>query len=133
MANLTSEQAKELSDNFYFLSVAIGDFRYENWDNLSIEDNKKLSEIQNMLLQTGEDILAFSTTLIMNEVEESLQKINFITSDIQGTIKNLQNIQKGLNTAAALLILGVAIVNRDTEGIEGSIKNIFETWNSPRV
>lgn len=133
MANLTSEQAKKLSDNFYFLSVAIGDFRYENWDNLSIEDNKKLSEIQNMLLQTGEDILAFSTTLIMNEVEESLQKINFITTDIQGTIKNLQNIQKGLNTAAALLILGVAIVNRDTEGIEGSIKNIFETWNSSRV
>ncbi|SFT48637.1 hypothetical protein SAMN04489724_0956 [Algoriphagus locisalis] len=133
MANLTSDQAKQLSDNFYYLGMAIGDFRYENWERLSLDENKELSETQNMLLQTGEDILAFSTTLIMDEVTESLQKINSISADIQGTIKTLRNIQKGLNIAAALLILGVAITNRDTKGIGDSIKNVYETWSSPQL
>jgi hypothetical protein len=131
MANLTSDQAKQLSDNFYYLGMAIGDFRYENWDKLSLEENKELSETQNMLLQTGEDILAFSTTLIMDEAVDSLAKINSIASEIQGTIKKLSNIQKGLNVAAAILILGVAIVNRDTKGIGDSIKGVYDTWKAP--
>ncbi len=130
MANLTSDQAKQLSDNFYFLGIAIGDFRYENWDKLSIEENKELSDTQYSLLRQGEDILAASTKLIMDEVADSLGKINTITEEIKGTIKALGNIQKGLNIAAALLILGVAIVNRDTQGIGNSIKDVFETWNA---
>ena len=131
MANLTSEQANQLSDNFYYLGLAIGDFRYENWDKLSYDENKELSETQNILLQTGEDILAFSTTLIMDEVIDSLAKINMITGEIKGTIKDLNNIQKGLNIAAGLLTLGVSILNRDTKGIGNSIKDIFEAWKSP--
>ncbi|PZX54053.1 hypothetical protein [Algoriphagus chordae] len=131
MANLTSEQAMQLSDNFYYLGMAIGDFRYENWDRLSLDDNKELSDTQNMLLQQGEDILAYSTTLIMDEVSESLAKINEIATDISGTIKTLHNIQKGLNIAAALLILGVAITNRDTQGIGNSIKDVVNTWKNP--
>ena len=131
MANLTSDQAKQLSDNFYYLAMAIGDFRYENWEELSVDENKELSETQNMLLQTGEDIMAFSTTLIMDEVNASLAKINSIATEIQGTIKKLSNIQKGLNVAAAILLLGVAIVNRDTKGIGNSIKGVYDTWKAP--
>ncbi|WP_425638777.1 hypothetical protein ACPUEN_04245 [Algoriphagus yeomjeoni] len=131
MANLTSDQATQLSDNFYNLAKAIGDFRYENWDKLSFEENKELSETQNMLLQTGEDILAFSTTLIMDETIDSLAKINSIAGEIQDSIKKLNNIQKGLNVAAAILLLGVAIVNRDTKGIGDSIKGVYETWQAP--
>ncbi|RAI93865.1 hypothetical protein [Algoriphagus yeomjeoni] len=131
MANLTSDQATQLSDNFYSLAMAIGDFRYENWDKLSFEENKELSETQNMLLQTGEDILAFSTTLIMDETIDSLAKINSITGEIQDSIKKLNSIQKGLNVAAAILLLGVAIVNRDTKGIGDSIKGVYETWQAP--
>lgn len=131
MTNLTSDQAKQLSDNFYHLGMAIGDFRYENWDKLTPDQNRKLSETQYSLLSQGEDILALATTLVMDEIVDSLGKITRITEEIKGTIKTLGNIQKGLNVAAALLILGVAIVNRDTEGIGNSIKDVYETWNAP--
>lgn len=131
MAILTSDQATQLSDNFYFMGMAIGDFRYENWDRLTLDENKELSDNQNSLLRLGEDILAFSTTLVMDEVNDSLAKINTITEEIKGTIKKLGNIQKGLNIAAALLILGVAITKRDTQGIGNSIKDVYETWRAP--
>lgn len=133
MANLNSDQAKQLSDNFFYFGMAIGDFRYENWDRLSLEDNKELSDIQNTIIRYGEDILAYSTTLVMDEVEESMTKINFITQEIKRTMKNLGNIQKGLNIAAALLIMGVAITNRNPQEIGNSIREVFEAWDTPLV
>jgi hypothetical protein len=133
MANLNSDQSKQLSDNFYFLGRAIGDFRYHNWSRLTLDENKELSDLQNSILRLGEDILAFATTLVMDEVVDSLEKINTITTEINGTIRTLNNIQKGLNVAAAVLVLGVAIINRDTKGIGNSIKGIYETWKPPTV
>lgn len=131
MANLTSEQANRLSDDFFYLGVAIGDFRYENWDRLTLEQNKELSDMQSAILRCGEDILAYSTTLVMDEVADSLGKIGSITDEIKGTIKKLESIQKGLNAAAAILILGAAIVKRDPTAIGNSIKDLFMTWKGP--
>jgi hypothetical protein len=131
MANLNSDQAKQLSDNFYLLGVAIGDFRYHNWGRLAYEENKELSATQYSFLKYGEDILALATTLVMDEVIDSMEKINTITIEINGTIRTLTNIQKGLDLAAAVLILGVAIMNRDTKGIGNSIKGVYETWKGP--
>jgi hypothetical protein len=131
MANLTSEQASKLSENFFHLSTAILDFRVANWDRLNPEEMKELSDAQYSFLRFGEDILAFTTTLIMDEVADSLGKINTITEEIKGTIKDLKNIQKGLNVAAGILILGVAILNRDTQGIGTSLKDVIDVWRAP--
>jgi hypothetical protein len=133
MTNLNSDQAQQLSDNFYFLGRAIGDFRYHNWNHLTLDENKELSDLQNSFLRFGEDILALATTLVMDDVVDSLEKINTITTEISGTIKTLNNIQKGLNVAAAVLILGVAIMNRDSKGIGNSIKDVYETWKIPTI
>lgn len=128
MANLTSEQANQLSDDFLFLGMAIGDFRYENWGRLTIEENKELSDMQAAIYRCGEDILAFSTTLVMDEVAESLAKISTITQEIKGTIKTLKSIQKGLDAASGILILGASILKRDPMAIGNSIKDLFMSW-----
>jgi len=128
MANLTSEQAKQLSDNFFVLSTALLDFRVANWDSLSKEDHQILSDARSKSLEFGEQILALATSLIMNEVAESLDTIHQVTSDIKGTIKNLKNIQKGLNIAAAILVLGIAVLEKDPGKIGESIKGMVGAW-----
>jgi hypothetical protein len=128
MANLTSAQANKLSDDFFFLGRAIGDFRYQNWNSLTMKENKELSEMQNAILSFGEDILAFSTTLVMDEVAESLARITSVTQEIAGTIKRLESIQKGIDTASAILVLGAAIVKRDPMGIGNAIKDLIVAW-----
>lgn len=133
MANLSSDQAKQLSDNFYEMSTAITDFRIANWEKLTPEENKKLSDRRYELLKCAEDILAFATTLVMDEVADSLGKINSVTADIKGTISTLGNIQKGLNVAAALVALGIAITTKDPLSISKSIKSVFETWTAPLI
>jgi len=133
MANLTSNQAKQLSENFRFMASAIQEFRRTNWDLLTPDERLKLKETRDELLSKCEDILASSTTLIMDEVSDSLGKIKEVTADIKGTISRLQNIQKGLNVAAALLALGIAITARDPQNISKSIKSVFETWTASAV
>lgn len=133
MANLSSDQAKQLSDNFYQMSTAITDFRIANWEALTPIENKELSDTRYQLLKFGEDILALATTLVMDEVSVSLGKINEVTAEIKGTISTLGNIQKGLNVAAALLALGIAITARDPLSISKSIKSVFETWTDPSL
>lgn len=131
MANLTSDQANQLSDNFYKLAIGLADFRVANWDRLSPKQRKELSDIQYTIIRCGEDILAFSTTLVMDEVADSLGQINILADEIRGTIKTLRDIQKGLDVAAGILVLGAAILRRDTMGIGNSIKAVMEAWKAP--
>ena len=70
MAKLTAQQANILANNFLGLAQAIGDYRYENWATLSKGDNQKLGTLQRAILNYGEDVLALSTVLVMNDVAD---------------------------------------------------------------
>jgi len=126
MSKLTSEQANELANNFLGLAQAIGDFRYQNWNSLLKNENQKLGNLQSSILNYGEDILAFSTMLVMDEVETSLKRIDQITLQIKSTIHTLKNIQKVINIAAAIVTFGAAILNKDPQSITKALDGIFK-------
>jgi hypothetical protein len=130
MATLTAKQANDLGKDFLALAQAIGDFRYDNWNTLSKEDNQRLSDFQWSILNYGEDILALSVILVMDDVEASLTKINTISSKIKGTIQVLKNIQKGIDVAAAIVTLGAAIISKSPKVIADSIDGLVKSWDS---
>ena len=127
MATLNSRQAFDLANNFLGLAQAIGDFRYDNWYSLSKSENQKLGNLQWSILNSGEDILALSTVLVMDDVQASLEKINNITSQIKGTIHALKDIQKGIDIAAAIVTLGASIISRNIQSITDAINSVAET------
>ncbi len=130
MANLTSKQANELAGNFLGLAQAIGDFRFSNWKELPKEDNQRLGSLQWSILNYGEDILAFSTILVMDEVKASLQKIKDISKDIKENINSIKNIQKGINIAAAIVTLGAAIISKNARSVTDAIDCLAKEWKS---
>jgi hypothetical protein len=130
MANLTSKQANELAGYFLGLAQAIGDFRFSNWKDLPKEENQKLGNLQWSILNYGEDILAFSTILVMEEVKVSLQKIKDITSDIKENINSIKNIQKGIIIAAAIVTLGAAIISKNARSVTDAIDCLAKEWKS---
>jgi len=130
MAKLTSKQANALAKDFLGLAQATGDFRFKNWDTLTKRENQKLSNLQWSMLNVGEDILAFSTTLVMDDVKNSLTKINTISSKIRKTIKNLENIQKGIDVATAIVTLGAAIISKNPRSIVNAIDDVITTWSA---
>lgn len=130
MANLTADQANELAHNFLKLAQGIGDFRIANRHRLSPGDNQSLANWQWSIMNYGEDILAFSTTLVMNDVQSSLKIINDTTVQIKETIQHLENIQKGINVAAAVVTLGASIISKNPKAIADAIGGIVDAWNA---
>lgn len=128
MAKITSRQANDLANNFLGLAQAIGDFRYANWYLLSKEDNQKLGNLQWSILNYGEDILAFSTILVMDEVTDSLAKIDDITTKIKENMNTIKNIQKGINLAAAMVTLGAAIISKNARSVNDAIGGLVKEW-----
>ena len=130
MAKLTSRQAYDLANNFLGLAQAIGDFRYSNWYLLSKADNQMLGDLQWSILNSGEDILTLSTILVMDDVSESLEKINNITTRIKVNIHTLQNIQKGINIAASIVTLGAAIISKNARSVADAIDGLAKAWEA---
>jgi hypothetical protein len=130
VANLTPLQATHLADNFLDLAKAIGDFRYNNWYSLTDEEKQNLAALKSSIMNYGEDILALSTTLIMDDVQTSLGQINNITSQIKGTIQTLHNIQKGFDVASSIVNLGAAIISLNPQSVVKAIGGVINAWNS---
>lgn len=130
MANLTSIQANALSNDFLGLGQAIGDFRYNNWNELSQPQNQQLGNLQWSILNYGEDILALSTTLVMDDVQTSLDKINNITVEIKATMQQLKNIQKAINVAAAIVTLGGAVISKSPSSIGSALQEMIDSWKA---
>ena len=57
MPPLTSDDALALSKSYRDLSVAIGDFRFRNWNTLSEADRKALEEKEWALLNASSDMV----------------------------------------------------------------------------
>jgi hypothetical protein len=128
MAKLTSAQANALANDFLGLAQAIGNFRYDNWNEMSKTQNQQLGKMQWSILNYGEDILALSTALAMDDVQASLNKINDTTLEIRSTIQQLKNIQKVISVAGAIIAFGGAVISKDPSAIKTGLQGVIDSW-----
>lgn len=130
MANLNSQEANILSENFRELAKSINDFRFNNFNSLSKEENQNLDDLQESILNYGEDILARSTNLVMDDVQESLKTIKDVTTKIKNTVQTLKDFQKGINIATSIVTLGAAIINKNPQSILNAIEGVVGTLDA---
>jgi len=126
MPKMTAAQASELAKHFLSLAQSIGDYRFRNWKKLSKKDNQQLGSFQWSVLNFGEDMLAMSTTLVLPEVKNSLETIEGLTDKVEKTLAGLGKIQKIIQCAAAIVILGGAIMGKDPVAIGKAIQNLAD-------
>lgn len=125
MANLKSEQVKELADNLLRMTNALGDYRYENFERLSEDENRRIKELHERQLSHTTELYTKSAVLVMDDVETSLKQIDTITLETQKLYKNLTTVQKVLDRATSVLTPAVAIIGLDPKGITSSIKGLL--------
>lgn len=130
MPKLTAQQASDMGHQFIDTSLAIIQFRLDNLTALSNKDSQYLGVLYKTLLNAGEDMLAMSTTLVMDEVAASLATIQTVTAEVKQSLKTLTNIQKGISVAACLVNLATAIISKKPQSIGDGIKDLVSTWKS---
>lgn len=125
MAKLTSEQLKILADNMLRMANALGDYRYENIDQLSETENDTIKVLHEQTLNSVTELYTKSTVLSIDDVQHNLEKITIITAKTQKLYKSLTTVQNVIDRATSVLKIAAAVISLDTEKITESIKNLL--------
>lgn len=135
MPQLTLREADTLSSHFLGLAQAIGDYRHSHWDQLSKSDNLSLGELQTGLLNASDEMTYEATSLIIDDVRDSLSTINEISNEVRQAINKIDKVQNVVYIATSLVALGAAIVHKDPDSIEASIQHLVNDWKvvKPRI
>ena len=126
MAKLTSKQGYELANNFLALAQLIGDYRIKNYNSLTKNQNIKLRQLHKRTLDYSDDLYTMSATLIMDDAEKSLSKLDSITKKIKKSYKSLKDVQKVIDIATRVVTLGASIFSLNPQAIIDSIGNLKE-------
>lgn len=124
MGNLTSEQVKQLADNFMQMANALGDYRYNNLDSLTEAENLRIKKIHNQQLKHTTELYTKSAVLVLEDIQNALNKIETITKESQELYKKLTNVQTILDRASSILNLASAIIALDVKGVTRNIQEL---------
>jgi hypothetical protein len=130
MPPLTSDDALALSKSYRDLSVAIGDFRFKNWNTLSEGDRKALEEKEWALLNASSDMVTKAVGLTLDESEAAAKKVQGAAATAEKAVKTLKEVRKVITIAAAAVGLAGAIAAKDPGAIAKNSKAVLDAATS---
>jgi hypothetical protein len=126
MPPLTSDDALALSKSYRDLSVAIGDFRFKNWNTLSEADRKALEEKEWALLNASSDMVTKAVGLTLDESEAAAKRVQGAAATAEKAVKTLKDVRKVITIAAAAVGLAAAIASKDPGAIAKNGKAVLD-------
>jgi hypothetical protein len=123
---LTSADALSLSKSFRDLSVAIGDFRFANWDALGDANRKILENEEWSILNASSDMVTKAVGLALDESDPAAKKVQGATASALKAVKTLKDIAKVIGVATATVGLAAAIISKDPGAIAKNAKAVFD-------
>ncbi len=126
MPPLTSDDALALSKSYRDLSVAIGDFRFKNWNTLSEADRKALEEKEFALLNASSDMVTKAVGLTLDESDAAAKKVQGAAATAEKAVKTLKEVRKVITIAAAAVGLAAAIAAKDPGAIAKNAKAVLD-------
>jgi hypothetical protein len=114
---LTADDALALAQEFHDLAVALGDYRFANWDDLTSAQRSKLEDAQWSLLNASSDAVTMAVGIALDSSQVSLAKIRQATAKAQSTVKSIKTVKKVINIATAAVALAAAVASKDPGAI----------------
>jgi hypothetical protein len=123
---LTSADALALSKSFRDLSVAIGDFRFANWDALGDANRELLENEEWSILNASSDMVTKAVGLALDESDPAAKKVQGATASALKAVKTLKDISKVIGVATATVGLAAAVISKDPGAIAKNAKAVFD-------
>ena len=123
---LTSADALSLSKSFRDLSVAIGDFRFANWDALGDANRKLLENEEWSILNASSDMVTRAVGLALDGSDLAAEKVQGATASALKAVKTLKDIAKVTGVATATVGLAAAVISKDPGAIAKNAKAVFD-------
>lgn len=124
MSQLTSDQASELSRQFFCIGRAIASFREKHWDAISREQHQHLGKMQWSIYNYADDLLSLSSVITLNELEEMLDKIRSVTKTVMNYIDQQQEVAEVMQVAARTVVLGGAVISQSPLAVVSTLAEL---------
>jgi hypothetical protein len=114
---LASDDAFELAKQFRAMSQALGDYRLDQWAQLSPAQRQLLEDAEWSLLSNASDIRTRAVGLVLDESAISFAALQVSTSKARKAVQKLAKAQKVIKIAIAAVGLAAAVMARDPGAI----------------
>lgn len=130
MADLTAQQVNVLADNLSAMAQVVGKYRYKNFENLSASQSQQMKDLEASVIDIADSLYSLSATMVMDDIQESLAAIDRVTNEMKYTYETLEDIQKAIDVAGAVVTLGSSILSGKPQSIAQSINDLVNTWQA---
>jgi hypothetical protein len=127
---LTDDQMQQLAQSFHDISVAVGQVRLD-----AIKAGASLTDARIVQLQgyvfslknVSDNLAVQSANLTLQNADQILNQISVATRTTDHALDKLASIDKAVQIASAVIILGAAITTHDPSQIANAAKSIVTT------
>jgi hypothetical protein len=123
---LTADDAFDLSKKFREAAVSLGNYRFDNWDDLTNAQRQGLEDDEWSLFNASSDMITKAVGLALDESEFSLSELQASTTKAKKAIKTLKTVAQVIGLATALVGLAAAIISKDPKAVANNAKLVFE-------
>jgi hypothetical protein len=124
---LTDDQMQQLAQAFHDISVAIGQVRLD-----AIKAGASLTDAGIVQLQgyvfalknVSDNLAVQSANLTLQNAAQALQQISVATQTADHALDKLAKIDKAIQIASAVIVLGAAIASHDPSQIASAAKSV---------
>lgn len=123
---LTAQEAFDLSKQFRDFAIALGNYRFANWQSLTTTQRRDIEDEEWSLINASSDMITKAVGLALEESDASVHSIKKSVSKAKKAIKKLQKVKGIIEVAAAVVGLGAAIVSKDPGSIAKNTKLVLK-------
>ncbi len=124
---LTDDQMQQLAQAFHDISVEIGQVRLDAIKAGAALTDPGIVQLQGYvfsLKNVSDNLAVQSANLTLQNADQALQQISVATKTADHALDQLANIDKAVQIASAIIVLGAAITTRDPSQILGAAKSV---------
>jgi phosphomevalonate kinase len=123
---LTAQEAFDLSKQFRDFAIALGNYRFANWQSLTSTQKRDIEDEEWSLINASSDMITKAVGLALDESKSSIKLINKSVRKAKRSIKKLKKVSQIITIAAATVGLGAAIVSKDPGSIAKNAKLVLK-------
>lgn len=126
MVSPNTQEVYQIADFFHNMANAFGNYIQSNKAVLSANERNELYDKQNLLLQASGEVNMIGTAMVLEDVKESLDQLENITTGLNKAIKKALQVQDIINIASTIVQIGTAIISKNPKDV---VQKSTESFN----
>ena len=125
MPRLSSDDYRRLASQFHDLSVALGKWKFDNWNSVSPVQRNQIDNWQWELLGYSSSFSNMAISVTLEDIQGSLDQLTKATTAAKKAIGNIKTVNKIVAIATSALGVYAAIVAGSPAGVASSISGLY--------